>query len=44
MTLQEFYDKAVELGADPTTTEVVVEYCHVTEMRFNKEHNAIFID
>lgn len=43
MTLQEFYDKAIELGAD-TTTEVVVEYCHVNEMRFNKEHNAIFID
>ena len=43
MTLQEFYDKAIELGANPTT-EVVVEYCHVNEMRFDKDTNAIFID
>lgn len=44
MTLQQMYDSAVALGADPATTKVVVEYCNINEMRYSKVDNIIYID
>ena len=45
MTLQEFYDKAIQKGATPNS-RVVIEYCNVNDMRVvGKGDNAIiFID